>query len=319
MDPISDIRQFNRYYTRVIGLLDEHIASTAFTLPEARVLYEFAHAEQTAADVGRRLDMDKAHLSRIVSRLRARGLLAGRASPLHGKQILLAPTTAGRTAFDNLEAGTRERIAAILAPLGEAPRRRLLGAMRDIQEVLAAAPQPEDASDAADAADAVRLRSLRPGDAGWVVHRQAVLYHREYGWDWTYEALIARILGDFIEGYHPDREDAWAAELDGAIVGSVLLVRSDDPAVAKLRLLYVEPAARGRGLGALLVRTCIARARGFGYRQLTLWTNDVLVAARHIYEAEGFRLVAQEPHHAFGHDLVGQTWTLDLGPPSDAA
>lgn len=305
MDAIADIRQFNRYYTRVVGLLDEHLARTAFTLPEARVLYELAHAEQTAAEVARRLDMDKAHLSRIVARLRARGLLAGRTSPLHGKQILLTPTAAGRKAFEWLEAGTRDRIGALLAPLGPALRQRLLAAMRDIQCVLSAAPTP---------ADEVVLRPLKPGDAGWVVHRQAALYHLEYGWDWTYEALIARILGDFIEAYDPAREDAWVAELDGTVVGSVFLVRSDDPAVAKLRLLYVDPSARGRGIGARLVRTCIARARELGYRQLTLWTNDILVAARHIYEAEGFRLVAQAPHRSFGHDLVGQTWTLDLVP-----
>ena len=156
------------------------------------------------------------------------------------------------------------------------------------------------------------LRPLRPGDVGWIIHRQAVLYTQEYGWDWTYEGLASRILGAFVAEFDPAREDGWVAERGGAIVGSIFLMKSDDPAVAKLRLLYVEPSARGAGVGRRLVGTCIARARELGYRELTLWTNDVLVAARRIYQAAGFRLVSEAPHHSFGHDLVGQTWTLGL-------
>jgi GNAT superfamily N-acetyltransferase len=158
----------------------------------------------------------------------------------------------------------------------------------------------------------VRLRALRPGDIGWVIHRQTVLYAQEYGWDWTYEGLASRILGDFVAGFDPAREDSWVAERAGAIVGSVFLMKSDDASVAKLRLLYVEPSARGHGLGRALVEACIARARELGYRALTLWTNDVLVSARRLYEAAGFKLVSEAPHHSFGHDLVGQTWTLEL-------
>ena len=158
----------------------------------------------------------------------------------------------------------------------------------------------------------VRLRPLQPGDVGWIVHRQAVLYSQEYGWDWTYEGLASRILGDFVAEFDPSREDGWIAERRGAIVGSIFLMKSDDPAVAKLRLLYVEPSARAVGLGRTLVNTCIARARELDYRQLTLWTNDVLVSARRIYQSAGFRLVSESAHHSFGHDLVGQTWRLDL-------
>ena len=156
------------------------------------------------------------------------------------------------------------------------------------------------------------LRPLRPGDVGWIIHRQAALYTQEYGWDWTYEGLASRILGVFVAEFDASREDGWVAERDGATVGSIFLMKSDDPRIAKLRLLYVEPSARGAGVGRKLVATCIARARDLGYRELTLWTNDILVAARRIYEAEGFRLVSEAPHHSFGHDLVGQTWTLDL-------
>jgi len=156
------------------------------------------------------------------------------------------------------------------------------------------------------------LRPLQVGDVGWIIHRQAVLYHEEYGWDWTYEGLASRILGAFVAEFDPAREDGWVAERVGAIIGSIFLMKSDDPAVARLRLLYVEPSARGAGLGRALVATCIARACELGYRQLTLWTNDVLVSARRIYQAAGFRLVSEAPHHSFGHDLVGQTWTLEL-------
>jgi GNAT superfamily N-acetyltransferase len=157
-----------------------------------------------------------------------------------------------------------------------------------------------------------RLRAIAPGDIGWIVHRQALIYHEEYGWDWTYEGLVCQILSAFIASFDPAREDGWVAERDRSIVGSVFLMKSDDPAVTKLRLLYVEPSARGMGLGRTLVETCIGRARKLGYARLTLWTNDVLFAARHIYQAAGFRLVDETAHHSFGHDLVGQTWALDL-------
>lgn len=304
MIPVDEVRSFNRFYTREIGLLDAHLPAGDFTLAEARVLYELAQAEgRTAAEIGRGLRMDRAHLSRILARFRARGLLRSRVSPEHGKHLLLALTEAGRAAFALLEQGTRNQMEAILAPLDGEGRGRLVASMQAIRAVLGEGRAP---------AAAVRLRGLRPGDLGWITHRQAVLYHREYGWDWTYEGLVSGILAGFVAGHDPVREDAWVAERAGVILGSVFLMQGEDPTVAKLRLLYVEPEARGLGVGRRLVAACIDRARALGYRRLTLWTNDVLVAARRIYQAAGFQLVDQAPHHSFGHDLMGQTWTLDL-------
>jgi DNA-binding MarR family transcriptional regulator/GNAT superfamily N-acetyltransferase len=302
----DEVRGFNRFYTREIGLLNRRLPATDLSLPEARVLYELAHAPEvgrTAAEIGRALRMDKAHLSRILARFRARGLAQSRVSPDHRKLRLLSLTEAGREAFAAAEAAARAQVDALLMPVGEGGRQRLAEAMRDIHAAL----NGREAE-----AGNLNLRRLRPGDVGWIIHRQTVLYHQEYGWDWTYEGLASRILGAFVAEFDPSREDGWVAERRGAIAGSIFLIKSDDPAVAKLRLLYVEPGARGAGLGRSLVDTCIARARQLGYRQLTLWTNDVLVAARRIYQAAGFRLVSEAPHHSFGHDLVGQTWTLDL-------
>jgi GNAT superfamily N-acetyltransferase len=202
-----------------------------------------------------------------------------------------------------LDAGTRAQMDALLLPLDPDRRQRLAAAMREVCSVLT----PGQTDD-----DEVRLRGAAPGDLGWIIHRQALLYHQEYDWDWTYEGLISDIIGKFVAEYDPAREGAWIAELRGVIVGSVFLVRSDDPTIAKLRLLYVEPAARGRGIGRRLVDACIGCAREIGYRQLTLWTNDVLTSARRIYEAAGFRLTSEAPHHSFGHDLIGQIWNLDL-------
>jgi DNA-binding MarR family transcriptional regulator len=304
MDAVAEVRRFNRFFTRVIGLLNRHLPESDVSLAEARVFYELAKGGQaTAAEITRRLAMDKAHVSRIVARFAARGYLTRRVSPAHGKQQLLSLTPAGRAAFAALERGTIAQIEGIVAPLGAQARGRLVGAMRDIEGML---------DGAADGAGQVTLRGPRPGDIGWVIHRQTVLYNREYGWDWNYEGLAAEILARFVAEFDAAREDAWIAERDGAIVGSVFLMKTDDPQVAKLRLLYVEPSARGLGLGRRLVATCIERARELGYRRLTLWTNDVLVAARHIYQAAGFRLVHEAPHHAFGHDLVEQTWELEL-------
>jgi DNA-binding MarR family transcriptional regulator/N-acetylglutamate synthase-like GNAT family acetyltransferase len=302
----DEVRSFNRFYTREIGLLNRRLPATDLSLPEARVLYELAHAPEsgrTAAEIGRALGMDKAHLSRIVARFRARGLMQSRVSADHGKHRLLTLTDVGQKAFAAAEAAAREQVDALLMPIGEGGRERLAEAMRDIRAALNGREAEErDLS----------LRPLRPGDVGWIIHRQTVLYYQEYGWDWTYEGLASRILGAFVAEFDPAREDGWVAERGGAIVGSIFLMKSDDPAVAKLRLLYVEPSARGLGLGRMLVDTCIGRARELGYRDLTLWTNDVLVAARRIYQAAGFRLISEAPHHSFGHDLVGQTWTLDL-------
>jgi DNA-binding MarR family transcriptional regulator/N-acetylglutamate synthase-like GNAT family acetyltransferase len=303
----DEVRSFNRFYTREIGLLNRRLPATDLSLPEARVLYELAHAPEagrTAAEIGRALGMDKAHLSRIVARFRARGLMQSRVSADHGKHRLLTLTDVGQKAFAAAEAAARAQVDALLTPIGEGGRERLAEAMRDIRAALNGREAEEGD---------LSLRPLRPGDVGWIIHRQTVLYHQEYGWDWTYEGLASRILGAFVAEFDRAREDGWVAERRGAIMGSVFLMKSDDPAVAKLRLLYVEPSARGAGLGRTLVATCVARARQLGYRQLTLWTNDVLAAARRIYQAAGFRLISEAPHHSFGHNLIGQTWTLDLG------
>lgn len=302
MTVIDEVRSFNRFYTREIGLLAEHLPGGDFSLPEARVLYELANGgEQTAAEIVRRLGMDKAHLSRMVARFRSRGLVESRVSPSHGKHLLLSLTEAGRAAFAALDRGTRLQMDAILAPVPVADRERLVSAMQDVTRILGAGePAP------------VRLRDPVPGDLGWIAHRQAALYTLEYGWDWTFEGLVCEILGKFVAHFEPAREAAWVAERAGAIVGSVFLVQGDDPATAKLRLLYVEPSARGLGIGRMLVRACIARACAIGYEKLVLWTNDILIAARGIYQAEGFALVEESPHHSFGHDLVGQNWALDL-------
>jgi DNA-binding MarR family transcriptional regulator/N-acetylglutamate synthase-like GNAT family acetyltransferase len=303
MDIVGEVRAFNRFYTREIRLLDAHLPDSSLSLPDARVVYELAKNDNlTAADLGRRLDMDKAHLSRILARLRAAGLVQASVDPRHAKQRLLAPTQECRRVFQKLDRGTQAYLERLLSSVEGEAQARLISAMREIETIMSSnRPSREP-----------RLRSLQPGDLGWITHRQAVLYNREYGWDWTYEGLVAEILGKFAATYDPAREDAWVAERDGVIAGSVFLMKSDDPAVAKLRLLYVEHWARGSGLGRKLVATCIGRAAELGYRSLTLWTNDVLVSARRIYQAAGFRLVGENSHHSFGQDLTGQTWVLDL-------
>ena len=304
MTLIDEVRRFNRFYTREIGLLREHLPDSALSLAEVRVLYELAQSDdRTAADITRSLEMDKAHLSRILARFRSRGFLQSRPNPLHRKHLLLSLTQTGRDAFATIEQGTRSLIDTILAPVDQSGRQRLISAMQDIRSVLDDDPSP---------GNVVRLRPPEPGDLGWVVHRQAVLYHHEYGWDWTYEGLIADIAAKFIANFDPSREDCWIAEHNGLVAGSVFLTQSEDPTVAKLRLLYVEPSARGLGIGKSLVTACIERARNLGYRELKLWTNDILAAARHIYQTAGFELVEEAPHHSFGFDLVGQTWKLDL-------
>jgi len=297
------MRSFNRVYTRQIGLLNEHLGDSPFSLTEARILYELAHrTEPTAAEIGRALGLDRAQLSRIVKRFAESGLVDAVPSPTHGRRRLLVLTRAGRAAVDALDRGADAAMGALLARVG-GERRRLVAAAETIAALLDTPPSAEGS---------LLLRGPGPGDLGWIVHRQARLYAEEYGWDWSYEALVAEILAGFVRDFDPEREQAWIAELDGAIAGSVFLMHGDTPDIAKLRLLYVESHARGLGLGSRLVQACIMRARAAGYRQLRLWTNSVLVSARRIYEAAGFRLIEETPHHSFGHDLIGQTWALDL-------
>jgi DNA-binding MarR family transcriptional regulator/GNAT superfamily N-acetyltransferase len=302
---VAELRSFNRFYTSQIGLLDEHLSSSPFSLAEARILYELANGTaETAAELSRLLGLDKAYLSRILSRFRSRGLISSRVSPSHAKHRILSLTEAGREAFAALDRGAVAQMERLLMPLDARLAGQLTGAMRQIRTILS--------DDAAVPARDFSLRPPRIGDLGYVVHRQAVLYEREYGWDWTYEGLIAGILERFVSGFDPAKEEAWIADCDGVIAGSVFLMRGDDPATGKLRLLYVEPGLRGMGIGSALVAACISRAREAGYRWLTLWTNDILVSARRIYEAAGFKLIAEDRHRSFGHDLVGQTWKLEL-------
>ena len=305
MDLVDELRGFNRFYTREIGLLQPHLHDSDLSLGEARVLYELAQADgRTAAEISRTLMLDKGRVSRILTRFRARKYVRSGPSSDKGKPRPLSLTDAGRKTFAALERGAREQMGAILGGIESDARPRLVAAIREVRSVL----------EAPRAGGEIRLRNPAPGDLGFVAHRQMVLYASEYGWDWTFEGLVCEILAKFVAHFDAAREDAWIAERDDAVVGSVFLMKSDDPAIAKLRLLYVEPSARGLGVGGRLVNACIDRARELGYAKLTLWTNDILVSARRIYQAAGFVLEAENPHHSFGHDLVGQTWTLDLPP-----
>jgi len=298
---VATLRGFNRVYTSRLGLLDAHLDQSPFTLSEARILYELANrADPTAAEIARALRLDPAQISRTIKRFANRGLVATRDDPSHGRHQLLALTDQGRAAFAALENNTRRAIGALLDGLPPFRRAAMLSAASTITRVF-----EEDPSGPV-------LRGLRPGDLGMVIARQAILYAEEYGWNGEYEALVARILADFHQSFDPARDAAWIAEIDGRMAGSIFLVHGDEPEVGKLRLLYVERDARGLGVGRMLVAACIARAREAGYKRLDLWTNSVLSAARSIYQRAGFELVEETPHHSFGKDLVGQTWTLDL-------
>lgn len=304
---IAALRAFNRLYTRKLGLLNPHLDNSPFSLTEARILYELAHRDEpSAAEITRTLDLDPAQLSRTLKRFEARDLVETAPHPGGGRSRSIRLTAAGREVFAALERNTRGAIGELLDGLPAPKRETLLAATRAIRGVFDETPDAE-------ASTSVVLRDLRPGDLGWIIHRQAVLYAQEYGWNQDYEALVARILADFVQAFDPAREAAWIAELDGRVVGSIFLVRGETPEVGKLRLLYVEPDTRGRGVGAMLVQACVDRARAVGCRRLELWTNSVLVAARRIYQRAGFTLVAEAPHQSFGKDLVGQTWSLDFG------
>ena len=306
---VAAVRRFNRFYTRRIGALHEGLLHSPFSLTEARVLYELAHRDRpTATELGKDLGLDAGYLSRILRGFTQRGLLARTASTADGRQALLALTPKGRRAFAPLDTRSREEVGTMLSAHGGAEQARLIQAMRTIEGLLGT-PSPRVA--------AYVLRSHQPGDMGWVVHRHGALYALEYGWDERFEALVATIVAKFIEHLDPKRERCWIAEKDGELVGSVFLVKQSKT-VAKLRLLLVEPSARGLGIGARLVSECVRFARQVGYRKITLWTNSVLHAARHIYREAGFRLIHREPHRSFGHDLVGETWELPLSPVPSA-
>jgi DNA-binding MarR family transcriptional regulator/GNAT superfamily N-acetyltransferase len=300
---ISALRRFNRFYTRKLGVLEEHFLRSPFSLAEVRVLYELAQGEQTTAkEVGQALGLDAGYLSRILERfLRAR-LISRAASPADGRQSFLMLSPKGKAAFAPLERRSRDEVGVMLRPLSERDQRRLVQAAGTIEALLAGkrAQKPE-----------VSLRQAKPGDFGWIVSRHGGLYAEEYGWDESFEAMAADIVAAFIKQHDIKRERCWVAEMDGVRAGSVMLVRAGEKA-AKLRLLIVEPEARELGVGKRLVEECIRFARGAGYRKITLWTQSILVAARAIYLRAGFNKVREEVHTSFGKKLVGEYWELKL-------
>jgi len=306
-DPVTDgqvaaVREFNRFYTNIIGLLREGHLDTPYSLTEARVLFELAREDAVEAAALRRwLDMDAGYLSRLLARFETGGLVRRTRSPADGRRQVIGLTGAGRAAFADLDARSAGQIRALLAGLTPDSRRRLSGAMASIREVLGPASPPA----------AFVLRPPVPGDLGWVVQRHGALYAVEYGWDASFEALVARIVADYAARDDHRGEAVWIAELDGEPAGCVFCVRKTGT-TAQLRLLLVEPRARGLGMGGRLVAECVSFARRAGYREIVLWTNDVLYAARRIYQRAGFQLVSSQPHHAFGHDLVEQDWRLPL-------
>jgi len=300
---VDALRQFNRLFTRRIGVLREGLLHTPFGLAEARVLYELAQRDDlTAAALGRELGLDQGYLSRLLGKLEQQGLLERTRAEDDARRLLLRLTPAGRDAFAPLDQRARDEIADLLGGLSDVEQRRLLEATQTISGLL---------EHGLKYAEPFVLRPHEPGDMGWVIHRHGVLYRQEYGWNEHFEALVAQICADFITNYDPEREHCWIAEMNSAIVGSAFVVKADET-TAKLRLLLVEPSARGLGLGAALIDACIRFARRSGYTTLRLWTNSILVAARHLYTRAGFVLVDEEPHHSYGHDLVGETWELKL-------
>jgi DNA-binding MarR family transcriptional regulator/GNAT superfamily N-acetyltransferase len=308
---VAAVREFNRFYTRHLGLLDQAHLHTAFPLAAARVLYELAHWDDeqreppTPTLLARELDLDPGYLSRLLGDFQRRGLVKRSPVPGDARQSHLTLTAAGRTTFADLNARAEQAVAGVLAPLSAEAREQLVTSMRTVRRAL----DPSAPRDSA----GVLLRDPRPGDYGWIVMRHGELYAEEYSWDIRFEILVARIVADFAASFDPKRERCWIAERDGERLGTVsLMAHPERKGVAKLRLLLVEPSARGLGVGRMLVDACTKFARGAGYEKITLWTNSVLVSARRIYEAVGYQLVDETRHKMFGPELVGQTWELYL-------
>lgn len=300
---VAVVRRFNRFYTKQIGVVQEHLLQTPFSLTEARLIYELAQAPQTTATrLGEALELDAGYVSRTLQSFKRRGLIARARAAHDGRQSLLSLTEKGRAAFQQLNAASAEQIATLLSGHTEEEQKQLVQAMETIERLLGGGVE-----------DRVPyiLRPPHAGDLGWVVESHGRLYAAEYGWDERFEGLVAEIIGQFAQQHDPRRERCWIAERHGENVGSVFVV-ARTKTIAQLRLLLVEPKARGFGIGAHLVNECIEFSRRVGYKTLTLWTNDVLHSARRIYEAAGFELVSEEPHDRFGQDLVGQTWDLTL-------
>jgi len=306
---VGAIRDFNRFYTRKIGLVDG-TASSPFSLAEARVLFELARLEKpTATEIRKELGLDAGYMSRILGEFERQKLITRERSAGDERQKAVSLTAKGRSAFAPLDERSSRQMSEMVENLSTRERKQLVDAAQTTQRLL---------GDKRKAEPPYLLREHQPGDLGWVVHRQALLYAEEYGWDGTYEALAAEIVAQFVKHYDAKREHCWIAERDGARVGAVLIAKASDE-IAKLRLLHVESEARGLGIGGRLVEECIRFSRRAGYRQLTLWTQSILHAARHIYKRAGFEIVRSEPHHSFGKDLTAETWELDLRAETNAA
>jgi DNA-binding MarR family transcriptional regulator/GNAT superfamily N-acetyltransferase len=301
----ANFRRFNRMYTRFIGTLNEGLLNSDYSLAEASVLYELANrVAPKASDIAEGLGLDPAYLSRMLGKFERSGLLRKKASEQDGRYAELMLTAKGQSAFKKLNALSQEQAHTILQDLAPAARTELIHCMQSIESILMKVDHNRPS---------FILRPHRVGDMGWVVYRESVGYAEQYGWDNTFEALVAGIVDGFVTNFDASRERCWIAEIDGQNVGHVFLVKHpSEPKTAKLRLLFVEPCARGLGLGDALVNECIRFARTAGYRKVVLWTQSILTSAHRIYKKAGFRLIKEEPHHSFGHDLVGQEWELEL-------
>jgi DNA-binding MarR family transcriptional regulator/GNAT superfamily N-acetyltransferase len=302
---VAAVRGFNRYYTRVIGALGEGHLNSPYTLTEARVLYELAHdGSREVVELRRRLGLDAGYLTRILTRLDSSGLVSRRRSDVDARRQVVSLTTAGRAEFATLDRRASRGVSRLIQPLAASERGQLREALQTVRGLL----------DPHAPVGKVVLRGPAAGDLGWIVARNAELYAAEYGWDGRYETLVARIVADYAATVDPSVERTWIAEVGGRRVGCVMCVRTapTDHSTAKLRLLLVEPSARGLGIGRCLVDACVDFARAAGYRRMTLWTQSILTAARHIYATAGFELVKSEPHHSFGADLIAQTWSMQL-------
>jgi DNA-binding MarR family transcriptional regulator/ribosomal protein S18 acetylase RimI-like enzyme len=300
---ISSVRRFNRFFTRQIGVLREGLLHSPYSLTEARIIFELANRSSlTASDLGTELGLDAGYLSRILNKLEQQNIIKKTRSDDDGRQRLITLTREGQKAFSLLDDRSNDEVSEMLSELRETDRTRLIDAIHTIESIL---------DHGLKYSEPFYLRHHEAGDMGWVIHQHGLLYSQEYGWDESFEAMVAQICADFIKNYDPQKERCWIAEMQGERVGSIFCVKASED-VAKLRLLLVLPKARGLGLGTRLVKECIRFARRSGYKKLTLWTNDILVQARKIYEKNGFELVEEEDHHSFGHDLVGQYWDLAL-------
>ncbi len=302
-DPVAAVRRFNRFYTRRIGALDEAHLGSPYTLAEMRVLYEVAQAPDgiTPKLLATRTGMDNGYLSRVLKRFEREALLTRQTSESDRRSVSVWLTSEGIHAYNRWLGSAQGAVEGMLGALTTVQKTKLTKAMAEIEQLL---EEP--------AAGKIVLRGHRPGDIGWVTHRHGTLYAREYGWDERFEALVAQIAADFVNNFDPARERCWIAERDGEILGSIFLVKGERPGQAKLRLLLIEPAARGLGLGKRLVGECVAFARKAGYDEITLWTQSILGAARAVYAGAGFELVESRPDGAFAKGLISETWVLKL-------